>query len=111
MCQGREGPCREGSDQRTRKKAGERHERQSGALKDLKLKSKAMEITAEGNIQDWHGEEGLDMERKGKGDREIRMNSRDGVQKKAAVDLSRLEWMKVAINEQCVCELQRRGGE
>ena len=41
----------------------------------------------------------MDVERKGKGDRAIPMNSRDGVQKKAAVDLSRLEWMKVAVNE------------
>lgn len=53
----------------------------------------------------------MDVERKGKGDRAIPMSSRDGVQKKSTVDLSRLEWMKVAINEQCVCELQRRGGE
>lgn len=113
MCQGREGPCREGSDQRTRgrKRDRERHGRQSGALKDLRLKSKAVEITAEGNIQDRHGEEGWDVERKGKGDRATPMNSRDGVQKKAAVDRSRLEWMKVAVNEQCVCELQRRGSE
>lgn len=113
MCQGREGPCREGSDQRTRGKKQDRegHGRQSGALKDLKLKSKAMEITAKGNIQDWHGEERLDVERKGKGDRGIPMNSRDGVQKKAAMDRSRLEWVKVAVNEQCVRELQRRGSE
>lgn len=85
--------------------------RAKGALKDLKLKSKETEITANGNIQDWHGEEGLDVERKGKGDRAIPMSSRDGVQKKSAVGLSRLEWRKVAINEQGVCELQRRGGE
>lgn len=113
MSREREGPCREGSDQwtRGRKQERERQGRQSGALKDLKLKSKAKEKTAEGNIQDCHGEKGLDVERKGKGDTGVRMNSRGGVQKKPAVEQSRLEWMKVAINEHCVCEWQRRGGE
>lgn len=46
MSREREGPCREDSDQRTRgrKWERERYGRQSGALKDWKLKSKEMEI-------------------------------------------------------------------